>query len=128
VILTLWREVLDERKTGEDEDGLDSQSLEGAEVGFDLGDERDGKTTCRGHEHLSRVLIGEEFADVVSCVDAEAGVGEGRQRDGLGQSPLIEVRWMGGARERGVSLRGQSSTHDPVVAPASRKLSNRDTA
>ena len=80
-------------EAGENEDGLDTEAVEGSEVILDAVNQCERKTTGGCDEGLARIWVGEEDFDVMRGIDAEACVGEGGQRGCGKEFPLAEVDW-----------------------------------
>jgi hypothetical protein len=78
-------------EAGEDEDGLDPQLLERAEVRLDTSNERERQPAGGSEQRLARGRVLGESVQVVGRVDAEAGVGQRREREGLNQLLVGQV-------------------------------------
>lgn len=67
------------RETGTDEDGLDAELFKRAQVGLDERGEGERQAAGHGDEGLARRGRAQENLEVMGKVDAEAGVGQGRE-------------------------------------------------
>lgn len=72
-------------EAGKDEDGLDVQALEGAQVSLKARGERKREATGRGEEGFPGGRVVCQGSQVVRRIDAEAGVGQ----RGQGQRRLV---------------------------------------
>jgi hypothetical protein len=91
--LTLLRHARGRWQTGKDEDRLDSQLLERAEVLFDTSNESESCTASGCDEWFAGLGLSQESLDIMSSIDTEPRVAQCVERASLRELALADVRW-----------------------------------